>query len=131
MLLHILGANYQLHYRGFYLLNLKTYKNLNNKLKINKKTQIMSFICNTMPRKTCLKHKAKISKLWRKMRVSKMDKLGVGKIKDTKEVEIVEEDEEDIKIINIIIIIIVNIKTAGIKIILRLITRAKEVRSRM
>ena len=99
----------------------------------------MSFICNTMPRKTHLKHKAKISKLWRKMRVSKMDKLGVGKIKDTKEVEttIVEEDEEDIKIITIIIIIItkiiiiVNIKTAGIKIMLRLITRAKEVRSRM
>ena len=68
-----------------------------------------------------------------------MDKLGVGKIKDTKEVEttIVEEDEEYIKIITIIIkiitkiIIIVNIKTDGIKIILRLITRAKEVRSRM
>ena len=68
-----------------------------------------------------------------------MDKLGVGKIKDTKEVKtiIVEEDEEDIKLITIIIIIItkiiitLNIKTAGIKIILRLITKAKEVRSRM
>ena len=99
----------------------------------------MSFICNIVPRKTRLKHKAKISKLWRNMRVSKMDKLGVGKIKDTKEVEItiVEEDEEDIKKITIIIIIItkiiiiVNIKTAGIKIILRLITRTKGVRSRM
>ena len=84
----------------------------------------MNFIYSTVPRKTRLKPKAKISKLWRKVRVSKMDKRGVGKIKDTKEVEItiVEEDEKDIKIIIITIIIIIkitiiaNIKTAGTKI---------------
>ena len=102
----------------------------------------MSFICNTKPRKTHLKHKAKISKLWRKMRVSRMDKLGVGKIKDTKEVEItiVEEDEEDINIIILTIIIIikitiiVNIKIANTKIgilMLRIITWTMEVRSRI
>ena len=102
----------------------------------------MNSICSTVPRKTRLKHKAKISKLWRKMRVSKMDKRGVGKIKDTREVEIiiVEEDEEDIKTIIITIIIIIkiiiiaNIKTAETKIkiiILKIITWNKEVRSRI
>ena len=44
----------------------------------------MNFICSIVPKKTRLKHKAKISKLWRKMRVSKMDKREVGKIKDIK-----------------------------------------------